>query len=98
MNKENTLIHVHLTNHAPITLCDKPFTGSTWERDERSFENTPRILALKDFISCPECLKRAALETDTLPSEAGISPVETTLRDDPASISLASLVSRLKAP
>jgi hypothetical protein len=95
MNKEQTLIHVHLTKHA-TTLCDKPFSGGAWQRDERSFESSPSIHALKDFVSCPECLKLAALEMDTLPSEAGISPVDTTQRDDPASFSLAALVGRLK--
>src|SRR5580698_159115 len=94
MNKEQTLIHVQLTKHA-TTLCDKPFSGGVWTRDERSFDSSPSIHALKDFVSCPECLK-LALETDTLPYEAGISPVETTQRDDPASFSLAALVSRLK--
>jgi len=95
MKEEKPLIHVRLTKQA-TTLCDKLFSGGTWQRDERSFESSPSILALKDWISCPECLKRAALETNTLPSEIGISPVETTQRDNPTSISLASLGSQLK--
>jgi hypothetical protein len=99
MKEEKPLIHVHLTKQATTTLCDKPFSGGaggTWQRDERSFESSPSILALKDWISCPECLTRAALETNTLPSEIGISPVETTQCDNPTSISLASLGSQLK--
>jgi hypothetical protein len=51
--------------------------------------------ALKDFVSCPECLK-LALETDTLPYEIDTSPFETAPYDDPASVSLAS--SRMTAP
>jgi hypothetical protein len=96
MKEEKPLIHVHLTKQATTTLCDKPFNGSTWQCDERSFESSARIVAYKDLISCPECLKRVGLKTDTLPSEMGISPVETTPRDDPTSISLASLGSQLK--
>jgi hypothetical protein len=99
MKEERPLIHLHLTKQATTTLCNKPFSGGgggTWQRDERSFESSPSILALKDWISCPECLKKAALETNTLPSEIDILSVETTQRDNPMSISLASLGSQLK--
>lgn len=95
MKEEKPLIHVHLTKQATTTLCDKPFSGGTWQRDERSYESSARILAHKELVSCQECLDRTQLKADALPSEIAISPVETA-PCDPTSISLASLGSQLK--
>jgi len=71
------LIHAHLRKQA-ATLCDKPFNASTWLRDERSYESSALVLAHKDLVSCPECLKRARLKTGALPSEIAVSAVEPT--------------------
>src|ERR1700692_4223011 len=75
--EERPLVHVHLSKQA-TTLCDKPFNASTWLRDERSYESSAVVIAHKDLVSCPECLKRVRLKPDALPSEIGVSPVELT--------------------
>jgi hypothetical protein len=68
--EQRPLIHVHLTKQA-TTLCDKPFNASIWLQDERSYESSAVIIAHKDLVSCPECIKRGQLKTDALPSEIG---------------------------